>query len=484
MHKLNILVAGKSGVGKSSLLNYIIGKENLFETGEGLPVTQDYFTKEILRSNGIEYHLFDTKGVEPDTTEEFSAHLTTQITRFREKTDVFEHIHTLYYCLGANNKRIEPFEISFIQEMSKEIDVVIILTKSDLVTAPIKQELESEIINIFGGDIKTISICSVSKKLRIGEVKPFGKEDFLKHAFIGLWNTFAKNVPQLDDMLFFHKEDCIHSNSTALRLKWYDCFTSNIFQRQDEIFIAFNTHTFFNLRDFISTKSGQPISVTIKFLSLLLNRVEYLTWDKAELQHRTKKILSEIDLNYEKIISFYSDLTGDTIQVKPLKTTKKEVYELSSLFVHLWNQILLINQKYVNRFNTIVKNPTWLGRDEEKLILDFENKYLKTLDAVYKQLKSEINKIESVYKAELHQFSDILIKKSFDIKKSEENLQAILRIADLSSNQKIYYNKVKALVDNQHAFDSDLREKLDFLRVALEISPQNAGLIEDFSRRS
>ena len=36
--KTNILIAGKSGVGKSSLLNYIFGEE-VSPTGAGKPVT-------------------------------------------------------------------------------------------------------------------------------------------------------------------------------------------------------------------------------------------------------------------------------------------------------------------------------------------------------------------------------------------------------------------------------------------------------------
>ena len=38
--KTNILIAGKSGVGKSSLLNYIFGEE-VAETGAGKPVTAE-----------------------------------------------------------------------------------------------------------------------------------------------------------------------------------------------------------------------------------------------------------------------------------------------------------------------------------------------------------------------------------------------------------------------------------------------------------
>ena len=53
---LNIIIAGKSGAGKSSFLNYLIG-ENHFKVGEGMPVTQDYFDADgnriILEKPGI-----------------------------------------------------------------------------------------------------------------------------------------------------------------------------------------------------------------------------------------------------------------------------------------------------------------------------------------------------------------------------------------------------------------------------------------------
>ena len=72
MTNLNIVVAGKAGAGKSSLLNYLVGNE-IFETGVGLPVTKDYFDVHPYKDplTGIQYNLFDTKGVEPDTTLEF-----------------------------------------------------------------------------------------------------------------------------------------------------------------------------------------------------------------------------------------------------------------------------------------------------------------------------------------------------------------------------------------------------------------------------
>ena len=58
--KVNIIVAGKTGVGKSSLINYIFGKE-VAKVGDGQPVTQEIQEYDLENDN---ITLFDTKGIE------------------------------------------------------------------------------------------------------------------------------------------------------------------------------------------------------------------------------------------------------------------------------------------------------------------------------------------------------------------------------------------------------------------------------------
>ena len=57
---INILIAGRSGVGKSTLINAVFQK-NLAETGQGRPVTQN--TREISKE-GIPLTIFDSRGLE------------------------------------------------------------------------------------------------------------------------------------------------------------------------------------------------------------------------------------------------------------------------------------------------------------------------------------------------------------------------------------------------------------------------------------
>ena len=57
---LNIMVAGKTGVGKSTLINSVF-REKLAETGMGKPVT-DHMRK--ITKKGIPLAIYDTRGFE------------------------------------------------------------------------------------------------------------------------------------------------------------------------------------------------------------------------------------------------------------------------------------------------------------------------------------------------------------------------------------------------------------------------------------
>ena len=59
----NILLLGKTGVGKSSFINYFIGQP-LAKVGDGRPVTQDYFTPYEIADGEYPIRIFDTKGLE------------------------------------------------------------------------------------------------------------------------------------------------------------------------------------------------------------------------------------------------------------------------------------------------------------------------------------------------------------------------------------------------------------------------------------
>ncbi|MBZ6527139.1 50S ribosome-binding GTPase [Aerococcaceae bacterium DSM 111021] len=124
---INILVAGKTGSGKSTLINAVF-REKLAETGVGKPITQHV---ERITKEGVPLTLFDTKGLElnPNSQHEVLTSLSNLIKSQKSKgTD--EAIDVVYYCINSTMARIEPFEIELIEAMAEHVPVLLILTQA------------------------------------------------------------------------------------------------------------------------------------------------------------------------------------------------------------------------------------------------------------------------------------------------------------------------------------------------------------------
>ncbi|WP_100403604.1 GTPase [Bacillus sp. FJAT-42315] len=63
--KLNVAIIGQSGVGKSSLINYIFGEE-VRDAGVGKPVTEQGFHEQEIVLDGIPITMYDSWGLEAD----------------------------------------------------------------------------------------------------------------------------------------------------------------------------------------------------------------------------------------------------------------------------------------------------------------------------------------------------------------------------------------------------------------------------------
>ena len=126
MQPLNVLVAGKTGSGKSTLINALF-RENLASTGAGLPITQQLvrITKE-----GVPLTLYDTKGLEltAESQREVLASLSDLLIEKRQG-DPRDKIHVVYYCLNSTMARIEAMEIEIIKTLAQYVPVILVLTQ-------------------------------------------------------------------------------------------------------------------------------------------------------------------------------------------------------------------------------------------------------------------------------------------------------------------------------------------------------------------
>ena len=133
LNRLNIIVAGKTGVGKSTLINAVF-RDKLAETGIGKPVTNHL---QKLTKKGMPLTIYDTRGFELGKTvqNEVKEEIISTIVHGRAANDINEAIHCIWYCINTASNRVEPEEIEWLRELSNEdnvaqVPIIIVLTQS------------------------------------------------------------------------------------------------------------------------------------------------------------------------------------------------------------------------------------------------------------------------------------------------------------------------------------------------------------------
>lgn len=130
---LNIIVAGKTGAGKSTLINSVF-REKLAETGMGKPVT-DHMRK--MTKKGVPLAIYDTRGFElgREVQTEVKQEVIDTISKGLATQDINKAIHCIWYCINTASNRVEPEEIEWLKELSKDnqitqVPIIIVLTQS------------------------------------------------------------------------------------------------------------------------------------------------------------------------------------------------------------------------------------------------------------------------------------------------------------------------------------------------------------------
>ncbi|MGF3054933.1 GTPase family protein [Microbacterium sp. YY-01] len=129
--RFNLAIVGGTGVGKSSLVNTVFGRD-LAKVGKGLPVTRgaDYFYDDSL---GI----WDLEGFEIGSTVTPAESLRTNLETIAQRP-ASEQISVVWYCVLSNSDRLTPPDIAMIRELDAAgLPVILVLTKVDWSKNPV-----------------------------------------------------------------------------------------------------------------------------------------------------------------------------------------------------------------------------------------------------------------------------------------------------------------------------------------------------------
>ena len=123
----NILIAGRSGVGKSTLINTVF-RGDFAEVGQGRPVTRE--TREYSRE-GFPLTILDTRGLEMQEYQDTTEALAALIKQRRQDPDPTRHIHVAWVCVAEDSRRVEEGESHLVLRLDEVgLPVVGVITKA------------------------------------------------------------------------------------------------------------------------------------------------------------------------------------------------------------------------------------------------------------------------------------------------------------------------------------------------------------------
>lgn len=146
MDRGNVLVIGNSGVGKSTLINAVLGEERA-KTGWGTTGTTDKL--DIYESEQIPFRIIDTVGFEPSLIKEHKA--INAVKKWSKNSAKEGHednkINVIWFCIEGTTSKLFPKtikDLSRATSMWESVPVIVVITKS--YSAP-EREKNIEMVN-------------------------------------------------------------------------------------------------------------------------------------------------------------------------------------------------------------------------------------------------------------------------------------------------------------------------------------------------
>ena len=198
---LNLLIIGQTGVGKSSLINALVGKE-IEKMGVGKPkITKGIFNYEA-EIDGKKVIIHDSWGLEIGADEEWEKIIKNALKERSADKDIKDWFHSVTYCIQSGGLKIQDFDIKMIKLfMDKKYNVIVALTKADQIGTAKREEfiniIKEEVKKATEKDITVIPLSADPMQLdhMTEKPKPFGLEEYKAAILISWEKIFMDRMP-------------------------------------------------------------------------------------------------------------------------------------------------------------------------------------------------------------------------------------------------------------------------------------------------
>jgi len=213
----NVLILGKSGTGKSSLLNYLCDSD-LAKTGTGRPVTKEGIYEYVVKIKGQDIKIFDSYGIEPGKVDRWNEVIRKAKLEHGVQCSIADWFHSVIYCIQAGGGRVEDIDVGIIRNFLDEGNrVTIVLTKADQVDEDDEKKMCETIIRGIPIDrrdgIKVIPTCVGANK-RSGYEPPFGRDEVCEAILNGWKDTVLQRLPK---HVIARIEECVKFRLNAIK---------------------------------------------------------------------------------------------------------------------------------------------------------------------------------------------------------------------------------------------------------------------------